>query len=280
MEEGKTSHTTVPVSALTTCPQPPSYADEAAKVPTDEYAVADKKFYDKGYCPFFAPGGVVLAYDSLSALAKQSVRERRIAHEMEVSKAVNHLASLPEPQLTAKWATIGDRVIYNESQTGTITKISSCNNGDPSIVQVTLDNRLPGSIASQVIDVSVNFLKPYMDSQLTECHTSNPLEDQVKEDGATRTPARIDFLKDLDLITQQVFDMLSEKNLKYGDSALNPSGIFAKCDPIELINVRIDDKLARIKNGAANEDEDPEWDLIGYLFLKRIAKMRQGRING
>jgi len=133
------------------------------------------------------------------------------------------------------------------------------------------------------VDTIYNKIEQEM-AQLTEYRrmheTANPLEDQVNEDCAPRSPVRIDFLKDLDLITQQVFDMLSEKNLKYGDSALNPSGIFAKCDPIELINVRIDDKLARIKNGAANEDEDPEWDLIGYLFLKRIAKMRQGRNNG
>jgi len=133
------------------------------------------------------------------------------------------------------------------------------------------------------VDTIYNKIEQEM-AQLTEYRrmheTANPLEDQVNEDCAPRTQVRIDFLKDLDLVTQQVFDMLSEKNLKYGDSALNPSGIFAKCDPIELINVRIDDKLARIKNGAANEDEDPEWDLIGYLFLKRIAKMRQGRNNG
>jgi len=91
---------------------------------------------------------------------------------------------------------------------------------------------------------------------------------------------RRSFLIELESVTQQIFNLLSEKNLKYGDSALNPSGIFARgLSAIDLINARMDDKLARLKNGAGEDDEDPEWDLIGYLVLKRIAINRQKSVN-
>jgi hypothetical protein len=79
----------------------------------------------------------------------------------------------------------------------------------------------------------------------------------------------------LELIKEEcdkIFNLLKEKNLKYGNSALSPQRIFSKADPIEQINVRIDDKLSRIKNRQNNEDEDVEQDLIGYLILKRVAK--------
>lgn len=43
---------------------------------------------------------------------------------------------------------------------------------------------------------------------------------------------------------------------------------------LEQLNVRIDDKLSRLAHGSA-DDEDAEWDLLGYLVLKRIAVERQ-----
>lgn len=67
-------------------------------------------------------------------------------------------------------------------------------------------------------------------------------------------------------------DMLLEKNRKYGNSAIEPLRIFSKADPIEQINVRIDDKLSRITSAQTDDDEDPELDLIGYLILKRVAR--------
>lgn len=73
-------------------------------------------------------------------------------------------------------------------------------------------------------------------------------------------------------ITNSLAEMLIDKNIKYGNSALAPKRIFSKSDSIEQINVRIDDKLSRISNQNANEDEDAELDLMGYLVLKRIAK--------
>ena len=70
----------------------------------------------------------------------------------------------------------------------------------------------------------------------------------------------------------KIKEMLLEKNRKYGNSALVPKRIFSKANPIEQINVRMDDKLGRIESGQKDEDENPEWDLLGYLILKQVAK--------
>lgn len=75
-------------------------------------------------------------------------------------------------------------------------------------------------------------------------------------------------------ICGEIRELLLSKNRKYGDSALEPQQVFFTGDPISAINVRIDDKLSRIKNRQDDEDEDVELDLIGYLILKQIAKRR------
>ena len=68
-------------------------------------------------------------------------------------------------------------------------------------------------------------------------------------------------------------EMLLEKNREYGDSALNPLGIFSKLEAIEAIKIRIDDKLARIRyGGPKNIKEDTVLDLIGYLILLRVCE--------
>lgn len=73
-------------------------------------------------------------------------------------------------------------------------------------------------------------------------------------------------------ITGEICGMLLDKNKLYGDAALSPEQIFSHSSPGEAIKIRIDDKLARIKKGAAEDDEDPILDLIGYLVLLLIAK--------
>jgi hypothetical protein len=80
----------------------------------------------------------------------------------------------------------------------------------------------------------------------------------------------------ISLVCDQIKELLLEKNKKYGDSALDPSRIFSKADPIEQLLVRIDDKLNRIQKGAGllANDEDIIQDLIGYLVLLKIAIAR------
>lgn len=66
--------------------------------------------------------------------------------------------------------------------------------------------------------------------------------------------------------------LLLEKNRNYGNSALNPIGVFTPGLTAELgIRVRIDDKLNRLKQGKA-AGEDVERDLLGYLILLRVAR--------
>ena len=65
---------------------------------------------------------------------------------------------------------------------------------------------------------------------------------------------------------------LVQKNRAYGDSVLRPEPTFAGGRPEDLIRVRIDDKLNRIRNARDAYDEDPIWDLTGYLVLLLIAR--------
>lgn len=79
-------------------------------------------------------------------------------------------------------------------------------------------------------------------------------------------------------VCDEIKNLLLSKNRKYGNSAIEPERVFSRADPIEQINVRLDDKLSRIKSRQDDDDEDPEFDLIGYLILKRVAiKLRKGQ---
>ena len=68
-------------------------------------------------------------------------------------------------------------------------------------------------------------------------------------------------------------EMLINKNIKYGNSALEPLGVFSQLSAKEGLLIRIDDKLKRIKNGSLEkDDEDVINDLIGYLVLLKIIE--------
>ena len=72
-------------------------------------------------------------------------------------------------------------------------------------------------------------------------------------------------------VLNEIKDLLIAKNQKYGNSALEPLGVFSKLDAKEGLLIRIDDKLKRIKNGSLErDDEDVINDLIGYLVLLKI----------
>lgn len=81
-------------------------------------------------------------------------------------------------------------------------------------------------------------------------------------------------------VCDEIKALLLEKNLKYGDSAINPQRVFSRASSVEQLNVRIDDKLSRIKeSGTISVDEDTLQDLIGYLVLLRIAtSQREGLV--
>ena len=86
-----------------------------------------------------------------------------------------------------------------------------------------------------------------------------------------------DTQQDIIRICDRVKNLLLEKNMKYGDSALNPIRIMSQASSIEQILVRIDDKLNRLKQGnnLLFEDEDVIMDLIGYYVLLKVALERE-----
>jgi hypothetical protein len=67
---------------------------------------------------------------------------------------------------------------------------------------------------------------------------------------------------------------LVSKNRAYGNSFADPIQVFAKSNPMEQLNVRIDDKIKRLinpdKKSKRGVREDTVLDLIGYLILKRV----------
>ena len=72
-------------------------------------------------------------------------------------------------------------------------------------------------------------------------------------------------------VLSEITEMLVAKNEKYGNSALEPLGVFSQLSAKDGLLVRIDDKLKRIKNGSLDkDDEDVVNDLIGYLVLLKI----------
>jgi hypothetical protein len=81
----------------------------------------------------------------------------------------------------------------------------------------------------------------------------------------------MNFHEEVYQVLSEITEMLIAKNQKYGNSAIEPIGIFSDLDPEEGLKVRIDDKLKRIKNGSLDkDDEDVINDLIGYLVLLKI----------
>ena len=81
-----------------------------------------------------------------------------------------------------------------------------------------------------------------------------------------------DYAKQISDECDAIKAMLIAKNAAYGASAFEPLRLFSKADPVEQLNVRIDDKLSRIARGREHGDDDTELDLIGYLILRRVAR--------
>ena len=75
---------------------------------------------------------------------------------------------------------------------------------------------------------------------------------------------------------QEIEDLLIQKNDAYGDSALNPVGIFSSLKASEAIRIRLDDKLKRIANVGVNyETEDTLMDIL----IRSQSCLRRVNIN-
>lgn len=70
------------------------------------------------------------------------------------------------------------------------------------------------------------------------------------------------------------FELLTFKNRRYGNSSLEPVGIFGSLTRESKIEARLEDKLSRIRNISdtkSSEYLDAIRDLRGYLYLYEIA---------
>ena len=74
----------------------------------------------------------------------------------------------------------------------------------------------------------------------------------------------------------EITQLLIEKNISYGNSAIDPVRIFATSDNVEQLKVRIDDKINRVKNNQGFAGDKDIDDLIGYLILLKIAIDKEG----
>lgn len=72
-------------------------------------------------------------------------------------------------------------------------------------------------------------------------------------------------------VTDAMQELLLYKNEKYGNSALEPLGLFHKGEAQNSICVRLDDKLSRIKNSEEGLRVNDVCDVIGYLFLLLVS---------
>jgi len=74
----------------------------------------------------------------------------------------------------------------------------------------------------------------------------------------------------------ELADFLVAKNRAYGNSAAAQVGIFAKrFDTLAQIDVRIDDKLSRLKRGHEYPGDDTVKDLAGYLVLRMAVQSHE-----
>ncbi len=80
----------------------------------------------------------------------------------------------------------------------------------------------------------------------------------------------ITFEDKINKFFNEIKNILSYKNIRYGNSAMEPLNIFNKDNAATGIAVRLDDKLARIKNSEKLRKNDV-IDLIGYLSLLSIS---------
>ena len=88
-------------------------------------------------------------------------------------------------------------------------------------------------------------------------------------------PSGVDILQEC--VDLAVF--LAQKNLAYGDSALNPVRAFSKATTEEQIFVRLDDKISRLIRGTDYPGDNDIDDILGYLVLYKVWKKRNDRIS-
>ena len=84
------------------------------------------------------------------------------------------------------------------------------------------------------------------------------------------------------VVCKELKKILTEKNKRYGDSALYPINVFNRGDAVNSLYVRIDDKISRVRNNPnSNYRKNDICDMLGYGILIAIAnKWPWGNIYG
>mgnify|MGYP003453066695 CR=1 FL=1 len=85
-----------------------------------------------------------------------------------------------------------------------------------------------------------------------------------------------DFNQMLDDQLNEIKQRLTTKHEAYGD-AEDFITVFSKSTAIDRLQISIDDKLSRIANHQADDAEDAETDLLGYLVLLKIARLNAAK---
>jgi hypothetical protein len=83
--------------------------------------------------------------------------------------------------------------------------------------------------------------------------------------------------QEISAVCDSLKEFLIDKNNSYGNSALDPVRIFSKCDNVEQLMVRIDDKLSRFARGSEFPGDNDIDDLLGYLVLLKVAHRNNWR---
>ena len=92
--------------------------------------------------------------------------------------------------------------------------------------------------------------------------------------GRQLTKQQQEFKDLMGIVLEKLANMLLEKNISYGNSALEPINIFSKLDAQEQLNVRMDDKISRLAKGQEFGTEDTKLDLLGYLVLDQMLTIK------
>jgi hypothetical protein len=76
-------------------------------------------------------------------------------------------------------------------------------------------------------------------------------------------------------------NFLIKKNRAYGNSAFEAINVYAKGSALDLMKLRMDDKLKKMLKGndLAEEKEDAAKDFCGYWHLMEILKEKEMEIN-
>tara|TARA_R110002020_G_scaffold17765_3_gene62017 strand:+ start:953 stop:1216 length:264 start_codon:yes stop_codon:yes gene_type:complete len=80
----------------------------------------------------------------------------------------------------------------------------------------------------------------------------------------------VDWRLTIKQVCNEMADFLIRKNESYGNSVFEPIGIFSDGNPLNNLNVRIDDKLNRLMQGNEYVGDDNIKDLCGYLILYMV----------